>query len=69
MKNDFMLFKDGKTKALTFSYDDGVMQDKRLVEILRKNGLKGTARNILTTMPITYANSTLPLFFNIISKP
>ena len=30
------------TKALTFSYDDGVTQDKRLIEILNKYGLKAT---------------------------
>ena len=33
---------NGKMKALTFSYDDGVMQDKRLVEIFNKYGLKCT---------------------------
>lgn len=33
---------DGKLKALTFSYDDGVTQDKRLVEIFNKYGLKAT---------------------------
>ena len=31
-----------KNKALTFSFDDGVKQDIRLVEILIKYGLKGT---------------------------
>ena len=31
-----------KNKALTFSFDDGVKQDIRLVEILNKYGLKGT---------------------------
>ena len=33
---------NGKMKALTFSYDDGVTQDKRLVEIFNKYGLKAT---------------------------
>lgn len=33
---------NGKLKALTFSYDDGVTQDKRLVEIFNKYGLKAT---------------------------
>ena len=33
---------NGKRKALTFSFDDGVTQDIRLVEILNKYGLKGT---------------------------
>ena len=32
----------GKMKALTFSYDDGVTQDARLVEIFNKYGLKST---------------------------
>ena len=27
---------NGKMKAITFSYDDGVTQDKRLIEILDK---------------------------------
>lgn len=31
-----------KTKALTFSYDDGTVQDRKLTEIFKKNGLKGT---------------------------
>ncbi len=33
---------NGKMKAVTFSYDDGVTQDKRLIEILNKYGLKAT---------------------------
>jgi sugar diacid utilization regulator len=33
---------NGKKKAITFSFDDGVMQDIRLIEILDKYGLKGT---------------------------
>ncbi len=32
----------GKKKAVTFSFDDGVTQDIRLVEILNKYALKGT---------------------------
>ena len=35
-------FKDGKAKALTLSYDDGVKQDKRLIDIMNKYGIKGT---------------------------
>ena len=35
-------FPEGKMKALTFSYDDGVESDIRLMEIFKKNGLKGT---------------------------
>lgn len=33
---------NGKKKAVTFSFDDGVTQDIRLVEILNKYHLKGT---------------------------
>lgn len=32
----------GKLKAITFSYDDGVTQDQRLISILNKYGLKCT---------------------------
>lgn len=38
----YMKLKDGKSKVLTFSYDDGTVEDIRLIEILDKNGLKGT---------------------------
>lgn len=37
-----MKLKDGKSKVLTLSYDDGMVQDIRLVEIMNKYGLKGT---------------------------
>lgn len=33
---------DGKLKAVTFSYDDGITQDIRLIEILNRYGLKAT---------------------------
>lgn len=42
MANLFMRFPEGKSKALTLSYDDGVEQDVRLIEIMKKHGLKGT---------------------------
>lgn len=32
----------GKMKAITFSYDDGVTQDRRLVDLLNRYGLKAT---------------------------
>lgn len=38
----YMRFPEGKAKALTFSYDDGVKADKRLVALFQKYGLKGT---------------------------
>lgn len=42
MGSMFMRFPGGKAKALTLSYDDGVEQDIRLIEIMKKHGLKGT---------------------------
>jgi peptidoglycan/xylan/chitin deacetylase (PgdA/CDA1 family) len=38
----FMRFPQGRKKALTLSYDDGVEQDIRLLEIMNNSGLKGT---------------------------
>lgn len=42
MANTFLRFPEGKAKALTLSYDDGVEQDIRLIEIMNQNKLKGT---------------------------
>ncbi len=42
MRYAFMLFPDFKSKAFTMSYDDGVRQDIRLIEIMQRYGLKGT---------------------------
>ena len=42
MGNIFMRFPGGRAKALTLSYDDGVVQDIRLIDIMRRHGLKGT---------------------------
>lgn len=40
--NRFIRFPGFRLKTLTLSYDDGVRQDKRLISIMQKNGLKGT---------------------------
>jgi len=37
-----MFWNQGKMKAVTFSYDDGVTQDIRLITLMNKYGLKGT---------------------------
>ena len=37
-----MRFPGGKPKALTLSYDDGVEQDERLIQILDAHGIKAT---------------------------
>lgn len=38
----FLRFPGGKSKVLTLSYDDGMEQDMRLVELLRNAGVKCT---------------------------
>lgn len=38
----FYCFPQGKTKALTMSYDDGTIFDKNLIEIFNHYGIKGT---------------------------
>ncbi|MBO4407311.1 MAG: polysaccharide deacetylase family protein [Clostridia bacterium] len=42
MRYRFLRFPDGKSKAVTFSYDDGCRDDIRLAETLARFGLKGT---------------------------
>lgn len=37
-----LCYPEGKFKALTFSYDDGRIEDRKLVEIFNKYDLKGT---------------------------
>lgn len=41
-KKIYARFPEGREKALTFSYDDGVIQDKRFVKLLNDHGMKGT---------------------------
>lgn len=38
----FLRFPEGRTKAVTFSYDDGVHADIRLAETMDRYGIKGT---------------------------
>ncbi len=42
MKTINLRFPEGKNKAVTLSYDDGVEQDIRLIDIMQRHGLKGT---------------------------
>ena len=39
---DTLLFPGGKSKAFTLSYDDGVVQDRRLAALIRSYGMKAT---------------------------
>ena len=42
IRYQFMRFPEGRLKAVTFSYDDGVTQDARFAQTLSRYGLKGT---------------------------
>lgn len=42
MRRIYTCFPEGRFKALTLSYDDGKITDRRLIDILNQNGLKGT---------------------------
>ena len=42
MKYMFLRFPEGKPKALTLSYDDGVREDIKLAEIINRYGIKCT---------------------------
>ena len=42
MKRNIMRWPGFKRKAVTLSYDDGVVFDRKLIEIMDKYGLKGT---------------------------
>lgn len=42
MRYIFLRFPEGRERAVTLSYDDGLKSDLRLIEIMNKNGLKGT---------------------------
>lgn len=42
MNLDLMAFPGGKRRAFSLSYDDGVLQDRRLAELFRQYGLKCT---------------------------
>ncbi len=42
MNRIYCCYPDGKHKALTMSYDDGRTEDRRLVEIFNRYGIRGT---------------------------
>lgn len=42
MRSVFLRYPDGKAKAVTFSYDDGVQSDKRLAQLFTQYGMKAT---------------------------
>lgn len=42
MKTIYWCFPEGRHKALTLSYDDGKIADRRLVKTMNKHGIRGT---------------------------
>jgi len=40
--NDRLFWPNGKKKAFTLSYDDGIEQDRRLIKLLNQHGVKST---------------------------
>lgn len=42
LRRDIPLYPQGKKKALTFSYDDGITQDKRLIDLMNQYQVRGT---------------------------
>ncbi len=42
MSISFDVYKDGKPKALTMSYDDGVTADLKLLDVFNRHGVRGT---------------------------
>jgi peptidoglycan/xylan/chitin deacetylase (PgdA/CDA1 family) len=64
MRYVFMRYPGGVPKAVTFSYDDGVPQDKRLAELFDKYGLKGTFNfNCLRLREDNYTNDEIQEYF------
>ncbi len=49
---------NGKKKAITFSFDDGVLQDKRLIALLDKYNLKATFNLVSGYLGITSKRKT-----------
>lgn len=56
----FLRFPGFRLKALTLSYDDGTIHDRRLVSIMKKYGIKGTF-NINSNVVYTKNPDKIPL--------
>ena len=64
MRYVFLRYPEGKAKAVTFSYDDGVKEDKRLAEIFDKYGMKATFNfNCDSLRPSLYTNEEINEIF------
>ena len=63
---DSLVFPNGTNKAFTLSYDDGVIQDRRLVKLFEEYGAKGTFN--LNYGVLGYKNSNGPFDISKIEK-
>lgn len=64
MRSVFMRYPDGKAKAVTFSYDDGVMQDQRLAAIFDRYGIKATFNfNSEKMRPFNFSKEQIKEYF------
>jgi len=53
----YIRFPEGKPKAITLSYDDGVFEDVRFIELMKQYGFKGTFNLSYNRIP---ADHTIP---------
>ena len=53
----YIRFPEGKPKAITLSYDDGVFEDVRFIELMKQYGFKGTFNLSYNRIP---ADQTIP---------
>lgn len=64
MVSMFLRYPGGKAKALTFSYDDGCKEDKRLAEIFTKFGFKATFNfNASDSRDFNYSDEQIQEYF------
>ena len=56
MRYRFLRFPGGKTKSVTYSYDDGCRQDIKVAEILKRYGIRGTFNILTASIIITVCN-------------
>ena len=63
MRTVFLRYPGGKAKALTFSYDDGSVQDKRLAEIFDKYGMKSTFNFVSERMKDSFTKEQIKEYF------
>lgn len=62
MQSVFMRYPEGRAKAVTFSYDDGAKQDRKLAELLFRYNLRGTFNFTCGSLE-TYSSAEIEEFF------